>query len=214
MNQDTKKGISQNFRHQNLIFVAPGQWRSAIDCIWATTSQIEGKFAIANQYVAMDEFFVGFIGVTVPYLGMFVDEMKNLIESGPGLVLGFERRVRNLILHINTLQPTAESLQPLWELAIFPVKLHDGRVKLQPRSFDFAIVDRQNLADAFDGRARLLDFSLEEVWKLEPFLSCFDLEDRYLSRMVEERSSIKEGSSDPHSVLTRNLRRKAYALFR
>jgi len=62
----------------------------------------------------MDEFFVGFIGVTVPHLGMFVDEVKNLIESGPGLVLGFERRVKNLIWHINTLQPTAESLQPLW----------------------------------------------------------------------------------------------------
>ncbi len=192
----------------------PGQWCSAIDCIWAPVSQIEGKPAIANRYAGMDEFFVDFLGVAVPDFKMFVDEIKKSIEPGPGFVLGLEQRIKNLIWHINTLEPTAESLQPLWDLTIFPVKLHDGRVKLQRRSFDFAIVDRQHLADAFDGKARFLDFNLVEVRKLEPFLSCFNLEDRYISRMVKEKSSIKEGLSNPDPVLTRNLRRKAYALFR
>jgi hypothetical protein len=53
---------------------------------------------------------------------------------------------------------------------VFPVGLPTGTVELCSSSVDFAINDRKHLSDLFSGKARSLDFDVNEVIRLQPFL--------------------------------------------
>jgi hypothetical protein len=64
----------------------------------------------------------------------------------------------------------------------------------------------------FDGKIRLLDFSLEEVHSLELFLLAMGLGTRYLSIAVTESTTAQ--GNELHLGLTSDLRKKAYAIYR
>ena len=74
------------------------------------------------------------------------------------------------------------------------------------------IVDLPGDGSMLETRIPLLDFSLEEVHTLRPFLVALGLENRYISRAIKESSRVKDSVLDDE--LTRQMRGKAYALFR
>jgi hypothetical protein len=157
----------------------------------------------------LKDFFVGFLRVKVPDLDMLAKELKQLVGSNPSI-----EDVRSLIWQINAMSPTGKALEILLESPIFPTRKGNGEFELRKRSDGFAINDRQKLADAFDGVIDFFDFSLEEVCKLQPFLSCFNIEDHYLSQVVVEKSKFEGDPQSPSRTLTRHLRQRAHALFR
>lgn len=125
--------------------------------------------------------------------------------------------VKSLIWQINSFSPTRKALEKLKFFSIFPVRKANGGLGpavLRPPNKSFSIIDRQSWADAFYDKIDVLDFNLEEVRKLQPFLSSFDLSDRYLSWAVAETSSFQGVDPEQSWKRTRQLRNRAYAMAR
>jgi hypothetical protein len=116
------------------------------------------------------------------------------------------------MLNICALNPTSEMLRTLKNCKCLLFKLLSGATVWYDYSTDFAIVDRREYRVMFDGKIRLLDFSLEEVHSLEPFLLAVDLGTRYLSIAVKESTTAQ--GNELHPGLTSDLRSKAYAIYR
>jgi hypothetical protein len=171
-----------------------------------------GKVAILSQYGNLRDFFVGTLKVEIHDLRLLVDELRRVVTSNHTV-----DDVKSLIWQINKFSPSRVSLQTLETLPILPVQMTSrglDAVVLRVRAKKFAINDRQLLAEMFQGRIDHLDFSLEEVRKLQPFLSSFDLEDRYLSRAVTETSSVQGDVGVISRERTRQVRSRAHALAR
>ena len=143
---------------------------------------------------------------------MLVDELSRVASSKLTV-----DDVKSLIWQINSFSPSRKALEKLKPLTIFPVKAASSGldpVVLRVLNEKFLIIDRQPWADAFQGRIDFLDFNLEEVRKLQPFLSSFDLENCYLSRAVAETSSFQGEVREQSRKRTRQLRSRAYAMAR
>jgi hypothetical protein len=149
---------------------------------------------------------------------MLVEELKKVVFSKRSV-----ESPKSLIWQINSMDPTAKDLRPIRSYAIFPVRVGNKEPRLLRDVQDFAIVDHENLARAFKGpgvkgELTILDFpEIEDVRKLQPFLAACNIEHLYLSNVVEQITSFSDEAAkpiEPDDVLTRSLRRRAYALFR
>ncbi len=202
-----------SFENDALIYnVLNKTWAAASSCLWSKDAQIPGKITIISQYKDLKDLFVGVLKVKIPDLGLLVEELSRVARSSPTV-----DDVKSLIWQINSFTPSRKALQKLVDHPIFPVRLLNGTVEaieLRDRSGHFSIIDRQPWADAFQGEVEFLHFTLEEVRKLQPFLSCLDLEGGYLSRVVVEKSSFQGNIQEPSGKRTRQLRRRAHALSR
>ncbi len=185
------------------------QWCSPSSCLWTNNTPISGKFAIASLYSGLQEFFVDRLGIQRPNVGMFIEELLRLANGAQASPI---RQVRELIKEISSQKPTREALNPLRASNILPIKGTDRQVSLQPAASRFAIVDRLLYGDLFRGEVPVLDFGLEAIHELRPFLLALDLEDRYMSQIIKEVSMTNASTLDP--VLSRSMREKAYAIFR
>jgi hypothetical protein len=187
-------------------------WVSTSSCLWSKNAQIPGKVTILSQYGDLKDFFIGVLKVRIPDLNMLIEELSRVASSNPTV-----DDVKSLIWQINSFSPTRKVVEKLKPLTIFPVKAASrsiAPVVLRARNESFSIIDRQPWADAFQGQIDLLDFSLEEVRKLRPFLSSFDLESRYLSRAIAETSSFQGEVREQSRKRTRQIRNRAYAIAR
>jgi len=185
------------------------QWYSPSSCLWATSTCISGKVAIASIYPGLQEFFVDRLGIQPPHVGMFVEELQRLAN---GDIAPPIQQVSDLIQEISSRAPTPEALNGLRDCNILPIKGIDGQVSLQHAASRFAIVDRLQYEDLFRGKIPMLDFGLEDIHKLQPFLSALGLEDRYMSLNIKEKSMANSSTLD--SILSRRMRAKAYAFYR
>jgi hypothetical protein len=67
---------------------------------------------------------------------------------------------------------------------------------------------------SFVGKVKFLDFTLEEVKDLQPFLRWALVEDKYVSKQVKEITSFDGKNATPVLVPNRQIRHKAHALLR
>lgn len=185
-------------------------WHPPSSCLWSSMARIKGKITISEHYPELEQFFVECLGVTAPSLRMLLDELKSVAELHPK-----KKRIKELIFAINSLLPREPNVpaSTIMELDILPVDTKEG-IRLQSTRHDFAINDRQSLWEAFNGKASMLAFKLEEVRTLRPFIQWLNLEDRYLSRTVKEITRNKSNSEPLSNKLTQWFRGKAHALFR
>ena len=188
---------------------AQGKWYQTSSCLWSDTTQITGKVSIRNEYADLEDFFVAKLGVETPNITLFIQELKMLIY---GVWTPDIEEIKACILGINALGPRKGDLDPLLLTKFLPVNDGNGCVSLMRVEDDFAITDRREFGNAFRGKLVVLDFSLEDVHVLRPFLSLLGLEGRYMSITVREVSSVKGGLKQPD--LSSEFRNKAYALFR
>ena len=142
-------------------------------------------------------------------MGMLVRELDSLIskQASPSI-----DKVTKLSLAISSMGPSSSDLEELREKMFLPVRLPGGKVKLRSTRGSFAIVDRNEYEAAFYGKAPFLDYTLEQVRDMQPFLSALGLENRFLSELVTEQSMAEEGVVS--HALTSDFRRKAPALYR
>ena len=96
--------------------------------------------------------------------------------------------------------------------AIFPVQGTDAKMSLNKSLDLFAIIDRSEYASAFKGKVPILDFDIEEVRELRQTILALRLEDRYMSQLVVESSTVKDSSKE--ETLSNSVQKRAYALFR
>ena len=122
------------------------------------------------------------------------------------------REIMQEMMNISAFSPTSEAVKDLSDTKCLPVKLPSGEIHWLSKRGSFAIIDRREYGEAFAGRINILDFSLEEVHSIRPFLLALGLEKRYMSRAVTEHTTVQGGSfSQCHSD---DLRNKAYAICR
>lgn len=114
--------------------------------------------------------------------------------------------------NISGFEPKPESLKELYSCKCLPVKLPSGEVRWLDKSGEFLIQDRREYGEIFRNKASFLDFTLEEAHSLKLLLVGMGLEKRYTSNAVRETTAVQDGSFNP--CLTKDLRRKAYAICR
>lgn len=146
------------------------------------------------------------LGVARPDLRMHVDTLKALAENRE-----VPKRLKDVMLLINSMSPQVEDVKSLRKSNIFPVQTPNGKVSLTKSEVEFAIVDRKELKGLFP-RIHTLHFSLEEVSLYRPFLLAMGLGNKHMSVLVQEKTDVERGALNDR--LTRFLRIRAYALFR
>lgn len=151
-------------------------------------------------------------------LQLVYDKLLTLIDYGKESTVHY---VKQQLLTLNSflrdlgekwfMAPTAS---PLLEKRIFPIKFPDGRVLLFPANTGFTIIDRVGPVGGFRDVVKTLDFTLDEVHELEPFIEWARLQHRYLSRMVAYNPEVGPGEKFPVSDPRFDVRRKAHGLVR
>jgi hypothetical protein len=184
-------------------------WHSPAICIWAEDRiQLPGKISLATTYKEHASFFRNILGLKKPSLEMHILALVEKSSDNPN-----KESILQEMRNICALDPKPENLQPkLSDCACFPVRKHSGEIEWLNSSKSFAIVDRAEYGQIFRDKIKTLDFSLEEVHSVSILLEGLKLETKYLSEAVTEETRV-EGSV-AHADLTRDLRRKAYAITR
>jgi hypothetical protein len=151
-----------------------------------------GRVSLCGFYELLEDFFVGFLGVRRLNLSFAVEILRETASSADISDDSF----KELIRIVNSLLPSDPDFETA-EIAgdrIFPVKFPSGEVQRVSRATYFFIPDRAPLRRLFERKLRFLDFSLEEVAQLRPFLSWTGMSPRYISMRVTEITSVQVGN--------------------
>lgn len=216
----------ERFETSGLIWIPSemGCWKSPSSCLWSSKAQITDKHTVSRQYgqgehkKELKTFFVDCLNVAEPTLDMLAEELQLLARAGlePSDKDVSVGRIKIIMEAINSmsLNESGSVRDNLRSSAIFPVRLEDGSLRLESVKGEFSIRDRENYWEAFNKRVPMLELTLEEVHELGPFLRWMDLESRYLSNRVTERSEFSGTPEECSKKLTEDLRFRATALFR
>lgn len=149
------------------------------------------------------------MGVSPAAIDTLVQGLYTLASEQPSLV-----GIKQMIIAINDMTPSREDLNLLISRRVLPLRNVVGNEVLRLRSSedDFAIIDRRKLENIFRDHTQLLDFSLEEVSQLQPFMSALGLENKYISRISSEQTTCDDGVEDMN--LTESFQQRAYHLLR
>ncbi|KAF2810106.1 uncharacterized protein BDZ99DRAFT_442610 [Mytilinidion resinicola] len=206
---DVEKQIRTDFEENNLVYShCNGTWHTPSFCIWAEEQiQLPGKLSIATTYKTLKPFFLNVLRVTKPSLEMHISALKQKASTNPDKSSIFRE-----MLNICAFEIPFKALEKLRDCKCLPIKLPSGTTEWSDCSEDFAIVNRRDYSQTFAGQIKVLNFSLEEVHSLKPFLTGLGLEERYLSRAVREETTVQGGLISER--LTAELRKKSYAICR
>ncbi|CAK7200393.1 hypothetical protein SEUCBS139899_003088 [Sporothrix eucalyptigena] len=199
-----------------LIYVADeedpddGKWYSPETCLWASATKIRGMVTLNDIYPDLKTFFVDGLGVQTMTAKMVYDKL-----IGPELTVDETKQTIHTFNSLLENNAVGRDMDPaaVFEKKVFPVRLPGGAVRLCQGNDHFALVDRQSLADQFSAQAKFLDFDLDEVRSLLPFIEWVGLKNKYLSQIVKEISGVAGDDRRPILLRDRDIRNKARALF-
>lgn len=168
--------------------------------------------ALNDEYEGLYELFVDIIGVRTLTLEMVI---KKLVDQGS--TSASVKEIKETICLLNNYLQTDEDVpdsQPIQDAKVFPVRDLNGQVVLRSYDDAFSIADRNHLYNWFAGKANFLDFCVNDIHRLEPFLDWVELERRYLSVSVKEISTLGNGAHQSLVSKDRNIALRAYGLLR
>ncbi|KAJ4385382.1 hypothetical protein N0V93_009809 [Gnomoniopsis smithogilvyi] len=203
------------FEHDALIY-APSEngpaWHKTSQCVWSSAARVRGRVSLNDDYGDLENLFVNRLGVKRVNLEMAIDELKE-VGSKASASAG---ELRESIWTVNSL--LAETTEPpesktILKLRIFPVRYPSGSINLASINTSFFVADREHLEKSFGAKVRLLDFTLNDVVQLEPFMKWTGLGKLSLSNCVKEMTSQK-GPAYVVSNPDRQVRKRAYAILR
>ncbi|KAK8133494.1 hypothetical protein PG984_005506 [Apiospora sp. TS-2023a] len=213
----TKDEVRTIFDTDALIYVPLDDdysaWHTTSQCVWSSAARLRGRISLNDEYSQFEDLFVNILGVKQVDLQMAVDELKD-IGSKP---IATVEEVKESIQTVNSLLPGSPEPPSPHDVVtgrMFPVRNPSGIVTLSSRATEFFIADRESLRSAFQSKVKFLDFSLEEVVRLLPFLEWTGLELRYLSKCVSEMTSFHGDAARPTSNPDRQIRNRAHAILR
>jgi hypothetical protein len=173
-----------------------------------------GKPSLEPLYPDLAELFVDYFGVPKLNFALAYQQLVEVGSTVPTIAYA-----KNLLWSLAALLAADNESRPSFGdeaslCRVFPVKLPDGSTRLLSAIDNFAIVDRQHYALYLKDKIKVLDFSMDEVRRLKPFIKWTGLTDRYLSRLVAERTVVEDDLCAMDRPLTRNLVGKAGAFVR
>jgi hypothetical protein len=208
--------IRTTFEDDELIYASTGDgilsWHKISCCVWSHGARLRGRASLNEKYRDLKGFFVGFLGVKPVDLLMAIDELR---EAGNKSITSIPEMKEsiwtvNSLLSAEAKHPTP---QPILESRIFPVQ-RAGSVTLVSSGTEFFIDDREDLRRLFEIEVKFLDFTLNEVNQLQPFLRWTGLESRYVSKHVREFTSFGGEGATPVTNSDRQINNRAYSLLR
>ncbi|KAK6825522.1 hypothetical protein PG987_013016 [Apiospora arundinis] len=208
--------VSNVFEASSLIY-APSDsnvmWHKASECVWSTTATLKGKISISEKYQRFEELFVKYLGVKTVDLLMAVEELSCLGRKASVT----QEEAKEAIWTVNALIPGSKQ-HPSKRCAvgrrIFPVRDPDGNVRLESKSAEFFVADRDDLKSMFKTKVSFIDFSQKDVVRLQPFLDWAGLQAKYLSASTREVTSCHTGPAQQSLNSERRIRNRAHALLR
>ncbi len=185
-------------------------WHPPSSCIWADDQvQIPEKAPIKTPYRSLIRFFCDLLDVPKPDIEMHIQGLIKLAESRRPLL---ESKIKQMIMLISSIDPSADDVAELQGANIFLVATTNGQKTFTNCSGGFAIVDRIEYGSAFAGKISMLDYSIEEVNDCKSVFYSLGMRKKYLSELVDETTSVDDGAID--TEMTYTFRMKAYALVR
>ncbi|TGO13902.1 hypothetical protein BTUL_0061g00190 [Botrytis tulipae] len=207
------------------------KWKYDDDCVWSGPEWFEYKprLQAIKEYQTLQALFVNTVGISDATLADFLEYLRHIkFHFRNKSKCNFKKEKYKIILlydKLNELTEDGKSSEEIEEvryhlrLGSFFTTLQAGRVYRPSQEVEwldstgnFAIVDRKEHGDASKNKINMLDFSLEEVHSINQFLIELGLEGRFTSRAVKEDPKIEDGLLS--DGLTKDLRRKAYAICR
>ena len=207
------KGLSNTFETERLIY-APSEsaWFAPSQCLWNSPVPIQGKAIIGNAYPdGLKPFLVERLKIAPAVLSTIVEGLCSLARGNPSLA-----KVKEMLWAINNMDPRKGDLESMVECSILPVRGdRSGSESVTFRNChdNFVVTDRVKLGEVFRGHIGFLDFSLEEVRQLNPFLQALNLDKKFLSLVCKTRTACTE-ERVLDARLTTKFRDRAYALLR
>jgi hypothetical protein len=171
--------------------------------------KLPDKASVATEHADRTHFFQDILSIQKPSRDMHITALKTLTALGNPNKEDTFREMINISAF--GLIP-ASAKKDLTACKCFPVRLPSGEIQWMSCNSEFGVVDRSEYGRIFKDHASLLDFSIEEVHDASIFLIGMGLEGRYMSKLVQETTEVRDGLFNDH--LTRGFRRKAYALCR
>lgn len=141
--------------------------------------------SLKGCYPHLREFFLGKLGINISSYDKLLDSTLMSLEDT-------KRNMLSLMDETNGSMPEFP-VEPIRGAKIFPVSYPDRtdqplrRHELCSVDTEFAIGDRERLRASLNLKIKILDFGLKEVRRLQPFFRWLSIEDRYLSRCVDEK---------------------------
>ncbi|KAI1748144.1 hypothetical protein F4782DRAFT_384783 [Xylaria castorea] len=208
--------IREAFEIDALIYVSMDDlppWHKPSQCVWSKAARLRGKVSLNEDYEDLERLFTKVLGVKQVNLMMAIDELKHT-GSRPSVSVP---EVKQSIWTVNSLLSTETSLpdpSDILNSSIFPIRYPHGDVACRSVSTEFFIVDREQLGRNFATKVKFLDFSLEDVVRLRPFLHWAGLQSRYFSRCIKEVTSFPGEGASPISSPDVQIRYRAHPLLR
>ncbi|KAK2034152.1 hypothetical protein LX32DRAFT_722382 [Colletotrichum zoysiae] len=188
-------------------------WHKPSQCVWSNTTKLSGRVSLNDEYGDLGVFFVEFLGVKPLDLSMAIDDLKK-IATRPSTT---SSEIKESIWVVNSLLSSVSTLpssRDVLKSRIFPIAYPDDRFTVETVAKEFFIVDRESLRSSFETKVKFLDFTLEQVARLRPFIEWTHLEERYLSRRVKEITSFHGGAAALITNPQRQIQNRAHALLR
>ncbi|KAF4341444.1 hypothetical protein FBEOM_4605 [Fusarium beomiforme] len=195
LSPDDAADLKHAFAEKAIIAIAPGEvvtWLNAADCTWSPKLESPEINDVSKHYPELHDFFVNFLGVKQNDSGLIFDTLMNVSSLSPDC--SRDNTARGLLVAVSQRIPEFGHIFDKERFArsnVFPVSTPDG-VLLCASTMEFSVADRQNLKDAFAGKLNLLDFDPKTVWMLDNLLVWAGLDQRYLSRHVEDQGPADE----------------------
>lgn len=145
---------------------------------------------------------------------MVVEKLRDQGRAGSSSVAEVKSTIWTLNSLLQSQQTDIAPAEQVINNAVFPVQLPHGGVQLQTSASAFAIADRKHLFNYFSSKANLLDFEVDEVLRLKPFIQWTGLNGRYLSLCIKEITMVGEDHARPLSNPDRDISQKAHGLLR
>jgi hypothetical protein len=185
------------------------------ECVWSVEGAIVGKACLESLYPDLGEFFWDRLGVSKLTFALVC---QHILEAGDKI--HDISHVKVLLWSLKAQLPPAGNgihaplTEDLKNSRIFPVRVPRGSTQLMSMREEFAIVDREQYANAFAGKVKVLDFTLEEVHRLRLLIEWAGMTGRYFSNLVVEQTHFEKEQRTKDKNLTRTFRNKACAFTR
>ncbi|KYG13719.1 hypothetical protein FVEG_13967 [Fusarium verticillioides 7600] len=196
-NIPSSQDIRALFETSPLIFIPDGPyigWHKSTEVLWSSNTDLCGMGTLDDTYGTLRELFVAKLGIKPLSLRILYGRLIKSPKSKP-------QQMKEAIFSLNDFlrsEPAFLDPQPVRNAEIFPIRDPDGTVSLRSVETEFAIGDNDNLRMRFEKRISFLDCSLVEFHRLKPFFQWLKVEDRYLSRCVQDSvMNVTEGLHQP-----------------
>ncbi|KAJ3939608.1 uncharacterized protein N0V96_010391 [Colletotrichum fioriniae] len=185
-----------------LVYHPQGGWVPLDACVWQGSSYLPNSLALANIYPASSELFQRTLGVADVSVAEIVKELVRVDK-----IPGSSRDHSLLKITILALSESLSKGQPspvqvndalrgtMGNLQIFPMVSTPESLGEPPgvvyRSIDqdWYVGDRGVLRRAFVERVYLLDFEVEDIYKLMPLIKWLSIDNKILSSAVQQRTT-------------------------